>query len=266
MSLIWIAVVTFVILQISVLCTTILLHRTLAHKGLELHPVLTNLMHLHLSLFTGIVPREWVAVHRKHHHYSDKEGDPHSPYLLGLWNVLFGNWLYYRREAARKETIEHYTQDYQNDLIDRIPGNRYGIVGGYAIFALLFGWGWGLAALAFHIVAYLLLNSAINSVCHMIGYRNYNNLATNVQWIAFLTGGEGLHNNHHAYPSSARFSLATGERVDRRGLASGPAFAAPASGRHQADPEPRHYQGRCLIGQSATSKKNRNRSPAYATA
>jgi len=70
----------------------------------------------------------------------------------------------------------------------------------------MFGPVWGLAAWIFHVVAYILLNSMINSLCHMIGYRNYDNLATNLQWVALLTGGEGLHNNHHEYPSSARFA------------------------------------------------------------
>jgi len=73
--------ITLVILQVSVFCTTIYLHRTKTHRGLELHPVVGLLMHLELSLFTGMVPREWAAVHRKHHHFSDVEGDPHSPYI-----------------------------------------------------------------------------------------------------------------------------------------------------------------------------------------
>ena len=72
---------------------------------------------------------------------------------------------------------------------------------------LMFGWAWGVAMWLFHAVAYILLNSSINSICHMIGYRNYDNLATNHQFIALLTGGEGLHNNHHEYPSSAKFAL-----------------------------------------------------------
>src|SRR4029077_6116307 len=98
MNLLWMFLITFAILQMSVLFTTIYLHRAQCQKGLEFHPVIGNLMHLELSLFTGIVPREWVAVHRKHHHYSDKEGDPHSPYLLGLWQVFFGNYFYYKKE------------------------------------------------------------------------------------------------------------------------------------------------------------------------
>ncbi len=206
MSLFWMFVVTLGILQLSVFFTTIYLHRCLTHRGLQLHPLVRNLMHLELALFTGIVPREWVAVHRKHHHFSDQEGDPHSPYIHGLWHVLFGNFFYYRAEKNIPATIRKYTPDYRPDWIDRIPGIRFAPLAGLALFMLAFGWAWGLAAWGFHVVAYIFLNSMINSLCHMIGYRNYENLATNLQWVALLTGGEGLHNNHHEYPSSARFA------------------------------------------------------------
>ncbi len=211
MSFLWMLLITLGILQVSVMFTTIYLHRTLTHRGLEVHPALACLMHLELALFTGIVPREWVAVHRKHHHFSDEEGDPHSPYLHGLWKVFFGNFLYYRQEAANPQTVEKYTKDYKPTLIDRIPGNAYGVLSGLAIFIAMFGWGWGPAAWGFHAVAYILLNSTINSVCHMVGYRNYANLATNLKWVAWLTGGEGLHNNHHEYPTSALFAMKAGE-------------------------------------------------------
>jgi stearoyl-CoA desaturase (Delta-9 desaturase) len=206
MHLFWTLFITVAILQISVLFTTIYLHRALCHRGLELHPAIANLMHLHLSLFTGIVPREWVAVHRKHHHFSDREGDPHSPYLFGLWKVFFGNYFYYKREIRHAATIRKYTPDYRPDWVDRIPLIRYGLLGGLAIFAAMFGWLWGVAALLFHMVTYVLLNSSINSLCHMIGYRNYDNSATNIRLVAWLTGGEGLHNNHHEHPSAAKFS------------------------------------------------------------
>ncbi|MGH9654732.1 MAG: fatty acid desaturase [Bryobacteraceae bacterium] len=209
MHIVWIIVITCAILQTSVFTTTIFLHRTVTHRGLRLHPAVVTLMHLELLLFTAVVPREWAAVHRKHHHHSDEIGDPHSPRVLGLWTVLFGNYFLYRKEASNPATINKYTPDYQPDPIDRLPMwvQKYGIFIGLAIFILLFGWAWGLAAWAFHIVAYVLLNSSINSLCHMMGYRNYDNLATNITIIALLTGGEGLHNNHHEFPTSARFAM-----------------------------------------------------------
>ena len=211
MSLLWMTVITLVILQISVFCTTIFLHRTKTHKGLELHPVVGLLMHLELTLFTGVVPRQWAAVHRKHHHFSDEQGDPHSPYIYGMWTVLFGNYFFYRKEAQDPKTVRKYTPDWKPDLLDRIPGLQYGAFGGMAIFMLMFGVWWGLAAWTFHVVGYVLLNSSINSICHMVGYRNFDNKATNLQSIAFLTAGEGLHNNHHEYPTSALFALKRGE-------------------------------------------------------
>jgi stearoyl-CoA desaturase (delta-9 desaturase) len=198
--------ITLGILQMSVFFTTMYLHRSLTHRGVEYHPAIAFLMHLELMLFTGISPREWVAVHRKHHHFSDQEGDPHSPRLLGLWKVLFGNILYYRRTSKAEGVVEKYTPDYQPIVLDRIPHLNFGALGGLLIFALMFGPLWGALAWSFQALAYILLNSTINSVCHMVGYRNFDNLATNLRWVALLTGGEGLHNNHHEYPSSARFA------------------------------------------------------------
>jgi len=210
---VWLMIlITLVILQISVLCTTIYLHRTLTHKGLEVHPMMAFLMHLHITVFTGISPREWVAVHRKHHQFSDKEGDPHSPYLLGMWKVLFGNAFYYRNETNKPGLVRKYTPDYKGTAIDRLPFlNGWGLLGGLALFLYMFGWAWGGGLFVFHAVAYVFLNASINSICHMIGYRNFDNLATNVQSIALLTGGEGLHNNHHEDPTAAQFSMRRGE-------------------------------------------------------
>ncbi|MGI8989178.1 MAG: fatty acid desaturase [Bryobacteraceae bacterium] len=207
MNFFWTAAIALLILQASVFCTTIFLHRAKTHRGLELHPVAGFLMHLELTLFTGIVPRQWVAVHRKHHHFSDQEGDPHSPLLRGLWTVLFGNFFLYRNEIRNQATIQKYTPDWKNDPLDKIPHMNFGSLGGLAIFIAMFGWTWGAAAWGFHAIAYILLNSMINSLGHTIGYRNYGNQATNLQWVALLTGGEGLHNNHHEYPTSARFAL-----------------------------------------------------------
>ncbi|MBI1791739.1 MAG: fatty acid desaturase [Acidobacteria bacterium] len=201
------SLVTLAILQISVFFTTIYLHRALTHRGLELHSVVGFLMHLELSLFTGIVPREWVAVHRKHHHFSDEKDDPHSPIQRGLWTVLFGNVFLYRTAKSDPAILKKYTPDWKNDVIDRLPFRGFSVLGGLAIFCLMFGWKWGAAAWLTHVAFYILLNSMINSLGHVVGYRNYENKATNLQWVAFLTGGEGLHNNHHQHPSSARFSM-----------------------------------------------------------
>jgi stearoyl-CoA desaturase (Delta-9 desaturase) len=213
MSFLWMAIITLVILQTSVLFTTIYLHRCKTHRGVELHPWVGLLMHVELSVFTGVVPRQWVAVHRKHHHFSDEVGDPHSPYLHGMWTVLFGNYFFYRTEAKNPATIRKYTPDWNNDALDRLPLMGYCALVGMVIFTLMFGWIWGPVAWVVHVGLYLVLNAMINSVCHMVGYRNFDNKATNLQWVALLTAGEGLHNNHHEYPSSALFAL-RGHEID----------------------------------------------------
>ena len=207
MSLLWMLVITLVTLQVSIFCTTVFLHRCKTHRGLELNPVVGALMHLELSLFTGVIPRQWAAVHRKHHHFSDEPGDPHSPYIYGLWTVLFGNYYFYRKEANDQAMVRKYTPDWKDDALDKLPFMNYAALVGMAIFMLMFGVWWGLAAWTVHVVLYIFLNSSVNSICHMVGYRNFDNKATNLQSIAFLTAGEGLHNNHHQYPTSARFSL-----------------------------------------------------------
>jgi stearoyl-CoA desaturase (delta-9 desaturase) len=146
-------------------------------------------------------------VHRKHHHFSDQEGDPHSPVLRGVWTVLFGNYFFYRREAADPAVVSKYTPDYRPDLLDRMPGGGFGVFIGLAIFVLILGWIGGVVAWVTHMVLYVLVNAMINSLGHAIGYRNFDNQATNLQWLALISAGEGLHNNHHEYPTSARFSL-----------------------------------------------------------
>jgi stearoyl-CoA desaturase (delta-9 desaturase) len=126
--------------------------------------------------------------------------------------VLFGNALYYRKEASNPAIVRKYTPDYRGTAIDRLPILvGWGILGGLGLFLLAFGWAWGLAWFLFHAVAYIFLNASINSLCHMVGYRNFDNLATNITLISWLTGGEGLHNNHHEFPSAARFAMKSGE-------------------------------------------------------
>ena len=139
MSLFWMALITLAILQVSVFFTTIYLHRSKTHKGLQLHPAVGLIMHSELSLFTGVVPRQWAAVHRKHHHFSDVEGDPHSPYLRGLWTVLFGNYFMYRNTLRDPSVVRKYTPDWKSDALDRLPGMHFAWMGGVAIFVAMFG-------------------------------------------------------------------------------------------------------------------------------
>jgi stearoyl-CoA desaturase (delta-9 desaturase) len=160
-------------------------------------------------LMTGIRPREWVGVHRKHHAYTDVEGDPHSPVLLGFWRVQLANAVLYRRVARDGVTVQRYAKDLPPDRWDKLLFDHafLGLGIGIAALCLIFGWQLGLIVAAFHAVSYLALNAAINAIGHSFGTKSYPNTAFNNQWLAFVTGGEGLHNNHHAAPTSAKLAL-----------------------------------------------------------
>jgi len=219
--------VTIVSMELSSYSTTIYLHRAMAHKGLKLNPVVAFLMQVQLWLMTGIVTREWVAVHRKHHHFTDEEGDPHSPYLKGLWNVLLWNAVYYAREANKPEVIDKYTRDIPHTPTESLMKHgSIGLATGLTVFMFAFwyfvpGWvGLAVGASVFVVqgVAYIGLNAVINGACHVLGYRNFKNTATNIRIVALLSGGEGLHNNHHQYPAASKFSM------NRRKLEFDPAW------------------------------------------
>jgi stearoyl-CoA desaturase (delta-9 desaturase) len=164
-------------------------------------------------MMTGIRPRQWVAVHRKHHANTDVEGDPHSPILLGFTRVQLTNAALYRRVARDEVTVQRYARDIPTDRWDSVLFDHalIGLGIGITLLCLIFGLWLGLLAAAVHTVSYLMLNAAVNAVGHTFGTRPNGNLATNSQWLAWVTGGEGLHNNHHAVPTSARFALSPGE-------------------------------------------------------
>lgn len=200
---------TVLSVQLSTFATSIYLHRSLTHRALYLHPLVTFPFRVQLWLATGIVAKEWVAVHRKHHRYSDIEGDPHSPILEGLWRILVGNVYYYARETQNPETLARYAPDVGNNWLDRYVF-RSGLLGlglGVILFVFLLGPLWGGLAFAAQVAIYIFLNAVINGAGHAVGYRTFDNNATNMRLVALLTAGEGLHNNHHAFPTSARFSL-----------------------------------------------------------
>ena len=151
----------------------------------------------------------WVAVLRKRHAFTDEEGDPHSPRLNGFWPVQLGNVFYYVREARNTATLEKYAHDISVDRWDRSFFN-HGLVGpvvGTVALCALIGVGWGLLAAGLHGMIYVFfLSSSINGLCHVRGYRTFDNTATNIPRLALLTGGEGFHNTitvSRAAPSSA---------------------------------------------------------------
>ena len=203
--------VTLVVTEAAVIATSVYLHRGLAHRSLRVHPIADFLFRCILWLSTGQNRREWVAVHRKHHAFTDKEGDPHSPLLEGFWKVQLGNVFYYVREARNPETIARWAKDIKDDIWDRLFFNwgTLGAIVGVSLAMLLLGAVWGLAVAVGHFVLYVfVLAPAINALGHWWGRKNFgSNSATNLRVLAWLTGGESLHNNHHAYPSSPKFSM-----------------------------------------------------------
>jgi len=207
-------VLSIAVTQLALFVTTIYLHRTLAHKAVTLSPATTAVFRVITWMTTGIRPRQWVAVHRKHHAHSDEEGDPHSPVLLGFNKVQFGNLFLYKRAAGDPALVARYARDLPGDAWDRVLFDHaiLGLGIGIAMLCVILGPALGLIAAGAHAVAYLLLCAAVNAVGHRFGRRPADGtFAGNSQWLAFLTAGEGLHNNHHAAPTSARLAMRKGE-------------------------------------------------------
>jgi stearoyl-CoA desaturase (Delta-9 desaturase) len=202
-----------VVTQLSILATTVYLHRVLAHRSLSVRPAVAMVFRLILWVMTGITPRAWVAVHRRHHAFSDTPQDPHSPVVLGFWAVQLGNVKLYRDTIRDGVTVNKYSRDLPPDRLDRALFDHalLGLAVGIVFLMWLLGPVAGLLAAGIHTVAYLTISAAVNAVGHTYGRRPYENLATNNQWLAWVSGGEGLHNNHHAAPTSARFALAGGQ-------------------------------------------------------
>jgi stearoyl-CoA desaturase (delta-9 desaturase) len=201
--------------QVALFLTTVFLHRTLSHRAINMSPGLRFACRLLTWLMTGIKPRQWVGVHRRHHAFTDVPGDPHSPLIEGFKTVQIGNVVLYRRAVRDGVTVEKYAKDLAPDRWDKVLFD-HGYVGlgvGVGILFLIFWGNWVLVAIAAltHVGAYLLLNSAVNAVGHRYGRRPFPGLAANTQWLAWLTAGEGLHSNHHAAPTSARLAFQRGE-------------------------------------------------------
>jgi stearoyl-CoA desaturase (delta-9 desaturase) len=197
----------FFTVQLSALATTVYLHRALSHRAVTLAPSVELAMRFLIWLTTGIEPRQWAAVHRKHHKFADAEGDPHSPYVHGFWQIQLLNLAYYRREAANPETIARFTRDIEDDRWDRLLSYTWLGLGLFmALWIIAFGPILGTICGLLHMGLYVFLNASINGAAHWIGYQRFPNSARNMWVLALLSSGEGLHNNHHEYPGSSRFS------------------------------------------------------------
>lgn len=204
--------VTVVMLQVSLMATTLYLHRDQAHRAIDLHPALRHFFRFWVWLTSGMVTREWVAVHRKHHALCEKVGDPHSPVVFGLKKVLLEGAELYRVDARNPDVVAKYSRGTPDDWLERkfyLPHTALGIYTLLTLNVLLFG-VIGITIFAIQMAAMPILSAGIiNGLGHDTGYRNFesDDAATNLYPIAFLIGGEELHNNHHAFPSSAKFSV-----------------------------------------------------------
>src|SRR5882724_2696040 len=204
-------VVALVFTHITMASVTIYLHRYSAHRALDLHPVVAHFFRLWLWLTTGMSTKAWTAIHRKHHAKCESEEDPHSPQVLTLKKVMLEGGELYRKEAKNQDTLDKYGHGTPEDWVER---NVYSGVdkGGVALMLivniLLFGpiglTVWAVQMLWIPVTA----AGVINGVGHFYGYRNFQveDASTNIVPWGILIGGEELHNNHHAYASSARLS------------------------------------------------------------
>ena len=197
--------------HITLIAITLYHHREQAHRSVDLHPVLRHFFRFWLWMNTGVITKQWVAVHRKHHAMCERDGDPHSPQLVGLKTVLLQGAELYRKEARNPETVEKYGRGTPDDWVERHVYSRWPNLGiGLLFFVVVFLFGLpGIAVYGIQLITMPLLAAGIiNGLSHARGYRNFetDDASTNLWPLAVFVAGEELHNNHHAFPSSARFS------------------------------------------------------------
>lgn len=203
--------VSFVLTQITIASVTLYLHRCQTHRALILHPIVCHFFRFWVWLTTGMVTSEWVAIHRKHHAMTDIEGDPHSPQVFSLKKVFWEVPELYREARKDKEMIKKYSLGTPNDWIERNLYSRHynkGVLVMFLINLLLFGIA-GITIWAIQMMWIPLSAGVVNGIGHYWGYRNFEcpDMSTNVFPLGFLIGGEELHNNHHTFASSAKFSV-----------------------------------------------------------
>lgn len=205
-------IATIILTQITIAGVTIYLHRNQTHRALTLHPIVSHFFRFWLWMTTGMVTAQWVAIHRKHHATTDVEGDPHSPKLLGIKKVFWQGAELYKQASKDKEMVAKYSHGTPNDWLERNVYTRLssrGILMMLLIDLFLFGIP-GLSIWAIQMM-WIPVHAAgvINGIGHHWGYRNFecHDAATNIIPWGFWIGGEELHNNHHTFASSAKFSV-----------------------------------------------------------
>jgi len=200
-----------VMTHITILCVTLYLHRSQAHKSVTFHPIVAHAMRFWLWMTTGQITRQWVAVHRKHHRFTEVHGDPHSPHVFGFWHVLCKGAVLYHTASKDSAMVAQYGAGTPDDWIERnvySKHSRLGIASMLLINIAVFGaWGlliWGIQMIWIPFWA----AGVINGVGHWLGYRNgeTKDHSQNISPWGIVIGGEELHNNHHINPASPKLS------------------------------------------------------------
>lgn len=205
-------IATMVMTHITIVCVTLYLHRSQAHRSVTFHPVIEHFMRAWLWFTTGMVTRQWVAIHRKHHRFSDEPGDPHSPHVYGIRQVFFKGAQLYHEASKDHDMVSTYGVGCPDDWVERNVYSAHSRLGISILFVcntLIFGW-WGPVIWLVQ-MAWIPFWAAgvINGMGHWWGYRNgeTRDHSGNISPWGIIIGGEELHNNHHLNPASAKLSL-----------------------------------------------------------
>jgi stearoyl-CoA desaturase (delta-9 desaturase) len=210
----WGALAIYLLLatQLTIFSVTLYLHRSMAHRGVDFHPLVAHVFRFWTWLTTSMVTREWVAIHRKHHAKCETEEDPHSPVQKGIGTVFWRGVELYREARGQREDIEKYGKGCPDDWIERHVYTPHATMGPTLLLFLSFAL-FGFAGVAVWAIQMLWIPfwaaGVVNGLGHWWGYRNFvtDDTATNLTPWGLWIGGEELHNNHHAFPSSAKFAL-----------------------------------------------------------
>ena len=203
---------TLIATHITIVCVTLYLHRSQAHRGVTFHPVVSHFMRAWLWLTTGMITKQWVAVHRKHHRFSDEPGDPHTPHVYGIGRVLFKGAFLYHDASKDKAMVDTYGAGTPDDWIERnlySSHSRLGIGILLVLNLICFGWVGAIIWTVQMLWVPFWAAGVINGIAHWWGYRNgeTRDQSRNISPIGILIGGEELHSNHHLDPASPKLSL-----------------------------------------------------------
>ena len=202
---------TLIVTHITIACVTLYLHRSQAHLGVTFHPIIAHFMRFWLWLTTGMVTQQWVAIHRKHHRFTEESGDPHSPHVHGIWRVIFKGALLYHEASKDRAMVDTYGRGCPADWLERNLYARYSRLG-IGILFVLNCWLWGWVGIVIWAIQMIWIPfwaaGVINGLAHWWGYRNgeTKDQSRNIMPWGIIIGGECLHNNHHLEPGNPRLS------------------------------------------------------------